>query len=173
MDNQGTQANSMMTKWADLTVVSSQKVDYAKLIKCYEKIGMKYLSQNLVRASARGYFFKSGCCFLANQDLVGLKVALDKYCLEDPSFETQREKKFLSTLLAACENRDVDLFGKTVHDYQKYSPLDKVQTKLIVKAKMNYCPEKETAVSAVTNEVNFIDQDEKDDSPGEGGFDLT
>lgn len=93
--------------------------------------------------------------------------------MEDPSFDQQREKKFLSSLLAACENRDVELFGKTVNDYQKYSPLDKVQTKLVVKAKMNYCPEQETAVSAVTNEVNFVDQDDKDDSPGEGGFDLT
>ena len=118
---------------------------------------MKYLSQNLVRASARGYFFKSGCCYLANEDLVGLKLALEKYCMEDPTFETQREKKFLSSLLAACENRDTELFAKTVQDYQKYSPLDKVQTKLLVKAKMNYCPEQETAVSAVTKEVNFVD----------------
>jgi hypothetical protein len=39
---------------------------------------------------------------------------------------------------------------------------------------MNYCPEQETAISAVTNEVNFIDQDEReDDKQQEGGFDLT
>jgi len=104
----------MMTKWAYNTVISSQKVDFSKLIKCYEKIGMKYLSQNLVRASARAYFFKSGCCYLANEDLVGLKIALEKYCMEDPTFESQREKKFLSSVLAACENRDIELFAKTV-----------------------------------------------------------
>lgn len=39
---------------------------------------------------------------------------------------------------------------------------------------MNYCPEQETAIAAVTHEVNFIDQDEDDkESPNEGGFDLT
>lgn len=79
----------------------------------------------------------------------------------------------MGSLLAACENRDTELFAKTVQDYQKYSPLDKVQTKLIVKAKINYCPEQETAISAVTTEVNFIDQEEKEETAQDGGFDLT
>jgi alpha-soluble NSF attachment protein len=117
MDNQTSYANSMLTKWADLTIISNSKADFGKLIKCYEKIGLKYLGQNLVRSSARGYFLKSGCCYLANEDLVGLKMALEKYCLEDPTFETQREKKFLNSMLAACENRDLEMFGKTVNDY--------------------------------------------------------
>ncbi len=44
-------------------------------------------------------------------------MAIEKYCMEDPTFETQREKKFLSSLLAACENRDLEMFAKTVTDY--------------------------------------------------------
>ena len=71
--------------------------------------------------------------------------------------------KFLKALLAACESSDADLFAKTVQDYQKYTPLDKVCTKLVVKAKMRYCPEQQTAIDTITKDVNFVDGDSDDD----------
>jgi len=129
---------------------------------------------------AKDFFFKSGLCFLANEDLIGCKRALENYCLEDPTFETDRKKKFLTSLLVACEQLDADLFAKSVQDYQKITPLDKVCTKLVVKAKMRYCPEKQTAIDTITKEVNFVDGDESDEghknnlSRDNGdGFDLT
>jgi hypothetical protein len=42
--------------------------------------------------------------------------------------------------------------------------LDKVNTKLVVKAKMRYCPEKETAISNVAKEINLVDGDSDDDT---------
>ena len=112
---------------------------------------------------AKDYFFKSGLCFFANEDLIGCKRALEHYCLEDPTFEQDRKMKFLKALLAACESSDADLFAKTVQDYQKYTPLDKVCTKLVVKAKMRYCPEQQTAIDTITKDVNFVDGDSDDD----------
>ena len=43
MDNQTNLANSMWVKWADLKVlqISEDKPDFARLIKTYEKVGMK------------------------------------------------------------------------------------------------------------------------------------
>ena len=55
------------------------------------------------------------------------------------------------------------MFAKTVSEYQRITPLDKVCTKLVVKIKMRYCPEKETAISTVTKEINLVDGD--DDEP--------
>ena len=52
---------------------------------------------------AKDYFFKAGLCFLANEDLIGGKRALENYCLEDPSFETDRKMKFVANILMACE----------------------------------------------------------------------
>lgn len=37
--------------------------------------------------------------------------------------------------------------------------MDKVCTKLVVKIKTRYCPEKQSAISNVTNEVNLVDDD--------------
>lgn len=78
MDNQMTQANRAWEKWADLKVllIGEEKPDFAKLIKTYEKVGMKQLSQALAKSLAKDYFFKAVLCYLANQDLVGCKSAL-------------------------------------------------------------------------------------------------
>ena len=85
----------MLLKWCDLTIVSAAKLDFAKLIKTYEKVGFKQLNQGLAKALAKDYFFKCGLCFLANEDLIGCKRALENYCLEDPSFEKDRKCIFV------------------------------------------------------------------------------
>jgi hypothetical protein len=40
-DSQASYSNSMLLKWCDLTIISATKLDFAKLIKTYEKIGFK------------------------------------------------------------------------------------------------------------------------------------
>ena len=120
----------MLLKSADLTILAAtegkQCVDFGKLIKTYEKIGFKFLQQNLVKTAAKDYFFKSGLCFFANEDEIGGRKAIDNYQLEDPSFDGCRQHKFLNSLCAACEAKDAKMFAKVVQDYQKISPLDKV-----------------------------------------------
>lgn len=49
LDNQALQANNMLVKWADLTIISAPSTgkkafDFAKLIKTYDKVGFKQLS---------------------------------------------------------------------------------------------------------------------------------
>jgi hypothetical protein len=61
--------------------------------------------------------------------------------------------------------------------------LDKVCTKLVVKTKMRYCPDPETAIpnSSKSKEINLVDPDSDDDpqprggneAPKDDGFDLT
>ena len=106
---------------------------------------------------AKDYFLKAGLCYLANEDLIGLKAALENYSLEDPTFDNDRKKKFLVVIMNACEARDRDTFGVTMQGYQKITPMDKVCTKLAVKIKMSYCPEDATALDVVDKSVNFVD----------------
>ena len=44
-----------------------------------------------------------------------------------------------------------------------------MNTKLVVKAKMRYCPEMQTAISNVAKEVNLVDGDSDDNTPATGG----
>lgn len=111
----------------------------------------------MVKGMAKDFFFKSALCYLANEDLIGCKSALENYDLEDPTFSNDRKGKFCNNLLKACETQEAELFAKTVQAYQQVTPLDKVCTKLLVKAKMRYCPEKQTAVDLVTEEINLVD----------------
>jgi len=63
----------MMNKYCDLTILSSdEKIDFATITRCYEKIGFKYLTQT-IKSSAKDFFFKAGLCYLANKDLIGAK----------------------------------------------------------------------------------------------------
>jgi len=160
MDNQAGQANSMRVKWADLQILVSTKEsppDFAKVIKTYEKVGMKQLQQSLAKGLAKDYFFKCGLCYLANQDMVGVRSALQNYFIEDPSFENDRKGKFLVKLADYCEAGDRDLFGRLVAEYQRITPFDKIQTKLVVRVKQFYAPEQETALTHAASQNQEID----------------
>ena len=89
IDNQGLQSNSMTNKFCDLTIltwIEPDKINFATVIHSYEKIGFKYLTQ-VIKSSAKDFFFKAGLCYLANHDLVGAKKAFEKYSFEDPSWD--------------------------------------------------------------------------------------
>ena len=108
----------MLLKSADLTILGAregkQGLDFGKLIKTYEKIGYKFLQQNLIKTAAKDYFFKSCLCYFANEDEIGGRRAIDNYVLEDPSFDGSRQHKFLNSICAACEAEDPKMFAKVV-----------------------------------------------------------
>ena len=90
MDNSVTYANQMNAKWADLSVLVDNMKAIAKIIKTYDKIGKKYMSQPLIKSSAKDYFFKACLCYLANDDMPGAKTAVENYTYEDPNFDTSK-----------------------------------------------------------------------------------
>ena len=69
MENATMYMNQMLAKWCDLNLLEGNFNDFAKIIKTYEKIGRRCLSENLIRSQARDYFFKSSLCYLCNDDL--------------------------------------------------------------------------------------------------------
>lgn len=108
IDNQLSYANQMSAKWADLTILMDDNDQIAKVIKTFDKIGKKYLTQSLVRSSARDYFFKAVLCFLANDDLQGAKNSIENYQFEDPSFDNSRQYEFLKGIIDAIEAEAAD-----------------------------------------------------------------
>ena len=87
-----TTANSLLIKASDLRILTR---DYEKglplAIKNYEKVGKKYLSTPLIKSSAKDLFFKATLCYLANEDVIGGKRAMQNYSIDDPSFDGSRE----------------------------------------------------------------------------------
>ena len=93
-----------------------------------------------------------------NEDIIGAKKAVDTYSLEDPSFDTSRQKKFLCELIEASEEENSEAFVCAIRAWNNTGSLDKVQLKLVVTAKSKYAPEEETAAAAIIQpkEVDLV-----------------
>ena len=50
----------------------------------------------LIKTSAKDLFFKAAFCYLANEDLVGAKRAIQNYKIDDPNFDDSRELELLT-----------------------------------------------------------------------------
>lgn len=139
-DNQLSQSNQMLAKWADLTILIEDKDKIAKVIQTYDKIGKKYLQQSLVKSSARDFFFKACLCFLANDDLQGAKNSMENYTFEDPAFDNSRQYVFLKGIVAAIEASNADNLSSVVRENARILSLDKANSKLLVDIKKLYVP---------------------------------
>ncbi len=49
----------------------------------------------LIKTNAKDMFFKASLCFLALDDLVGAKKAIQNYQIEDAHFDGSREDRLL------------------------------------------------------------------------------
>lgn len=104
MEEQPTYANQALVKASDLIVLSRDFKQMNKVIKVrhpkkltilfqnYDKVGKKYLSIALIKSNAKDLFFKALLCYLANEDSIGAKKAMQDYQIEDPNFDGSREQ---------------------------------------------------------------------------------
>lgn len=125
-------ANKAYLKCADLRAAGGE---YQKAITIYAQIIETSLGNNLSKWSLKDYFLKVVLCNMALQDVVGAQNALTKAVTEDPSFETTREHKLASDILAAYQQGDSQVFTDTVFEFDQFSKLDKVKTQLLVAVK--------------------------------------
>ena len=66
---------------------------------------------------------------------MGAETAIQRYINSDPSFETSRECKLVTELLAALRAKRVADFEEAVYNYNRISPLDRWKTHVMTKAK--------------------------------------
>ena len=181
IENSVSYSNQMLAKWADLSVITEDKKQFAKIIKTYDKIGKKYLSQPLIKSSAKDYFFKVCLCFLANNDMPGAKRSIENYTYEDPNFDTSKQKDLLDDIVRAIDIGDGMELAKCIGKYSQTWQLDKVTVKLLADIKKKHAADPETVGDVMRKELNLIDggddhDDEEIDSSKKGpkgGFDLT
>lgn len=147
----------MLAKWADLSVLVDNLKLISKIIKTYDKIGKKYLSQPLIKSSAKEYFFKVSLCFLVNNDLPGAKKSIENYSYEDPNFDTSKQKELLDEIVTAIESEDGVFMAQCIGKYSSTWQLDRVTTKLLAEIKKKYAADPETVGDVMKKELNLID----------------
>lgn len=118
----------------------------------------------MIKTSAKDLFFKSALCYLADDDMIGAKRAIQNYQIDDPNFDSSRENDLLMSLIEAVEAKSEEDFIKIVSGYVKITPLDKVKNQLVAKIKEIYVPDKKTqGVGKIMNKLDRVDLTGADD----------
>jgi len=128
MESQNTKSmqQQCLLKVADLMCISNHKDMFTEAPKIYEKLGMQYLTVPLLKSSAKDMFFKCVMIFIAQKDEVSAEVALNKYLLEDPTFDDTRDSKFLKNAIKFISDPpDAEGFRKEIQSYKTLRELDK------------------------------------------------
>jgi alpha-soluble NSF attachment protein len=131
-ENSVSHANGCLLKVAHFAATLN---DYEKAIKLFEEIAAKSLDNNLLKWSAKEYFFKAGLCRLCIGDHISSRRALDNFRETDPSFSGQREYKLLENLLNAQESSDLEKFENDVGDYESINKPDAWKAEIIGRIK--------------------------------------
>ena len=143
MESQNTKSmqQQCLIKVADLMCISKHKDMWTEAPKIYEKVGMQYLTVNLLKSSAKDLFFKCVMVFIAKKDEVSAEVALKKYLLEDPTFDDTRDSKFLKNAIKYISDPpDPEAFRKEVQNYKTLRDLDKWKLTMFATAIKNIEP---------------------------------
>ena len=67
--------------------------------------------------------------------MIGAKNRDQNFGFEDVAFTNSREGDLLSALFTAKEMNDVDMFQKTLHEYNRITPLKYEETQILVHIK--------------------------------------
>jgi len=131
-ENSTSAANGCLIKVAQYC---AQLEKYEKAVEVYEDVAKKSLENNLLKWSAKDYFFRAILCYLAATDQVSAKRQLDKYQEMDYTLGGTRECKFLQEIITAYENYDVEAFTQAVVEYDSISKLDQWKTTILLRIK--------------------------------------
>lgn len=124
-------ANKCLVKVAQF---SAQLENYDKAVQIYEQVAASCLESNLLKYSAKDYFFKAALCHLCI-DPLNASHAIQRYEDQYPAFGDARECKLIRSLVSALEEQDVESFTNTVAEYDSISRLDAWHTALLLKVK--------------------------------------
>eukprot|EP00123_Amoebidium_parasiticum_P009062 comp19205_c0_seq1/m.21940 comp19205_c0_seq1/g.21940 ORF comp19205_c0_seq1/g.21940 comp19205_c0_seq1/m.21940 type:complete len:292 (-) comp19205_c0_seq1:92-967(-) len=131
-EDQNSSANKALLKVAQY---SAQLEKYDRAIEIYEKVAAQSIDNNLLKWGAKEYYLKAGLCHMCSGDILTARRAVDRYKEQFPSFQDQRECKFLEDLLQAMEDEDVEKFTNVVAEYDNMTRLDAWMTSILLRIK--------------------------------------
>lgn len=132
-------SNKMNMKVAELLSThhdyTGKESQLKEAVQIYEKLGKKYLSNNLLRHSAKDIYIKCLLLFLVMDDNVGYERKLEKYTDDDPSLINNMEFKMLKKMYVEYEAKNVEQFTEVAKDWHQRSNLDKWKTSILATIK--------------------------------------
>lgn len=135
MDNQSSNANTCNLKVA---AHSAQHLnDFDTAVKIFETVGKEACANNLLKYSAKKYFFHAGLCRLASgkNPVEDSRLNITAYADFDVTFSKQREGIFLLDACDALEAADAPLFTQKITAFDQIITLDTWTTNICLRIK--------------------------------------
>ena len=101
----------------------------------YEAVGSEYVSNNLLKYSAKDHFMNALLCILAEGDTTTAMQKREEFRHTDVNFEGSRQDKLVSECLNAMLGSNPDDFASAVADWESLTKLDPLRVKLLLAAK--------------------------------------
>jgi len=125
-------ANGCFKDAADL---HAQLGQFPQAITRYEQVANHSLSSSLTKYSVKEYWLRAGLCALAAHDPVTARRNQDKYAIQDVTFPSTRESKFLALLTDAVDASDEEAYTRAVVEYDQITKLDNWKTNILLRIK--------------------------------------
>lgn len=125
-------ANGCFKDAADL---HAQLGQFTEAIRRYEQVADHSLSSSLTKYSVKEYWLRAGLCALAARDPVTARRNQGKYAVQDVTFPSTREFKFLDALTEAVEATDEEAYTTAVVEYDQITKLDNWKTSVLLRIK--------------------------------------
>lgn len=135
IDTNAVSARKCLTKVAELSATLER---YDRAIEIYQGLAQQQLTHTATKWNVSTTFFRTGLCYLANQDLIGLKRSLEVWKEMSPGFDRKREAIFLQNILTIIEEPSTPhRYTELCYDYDSASTLDSLTVALLLRIKIN------------------------------------
>ena len=121
----------------ELYYMEDSIIDLLTLAKLYINLGYDYLKLSLGSLCAKDYVFNGLLMNIANDDIVETNIVLNKYLDSTHTFINSREHILIENIINAVEMNDHEKISFLASEYDKITPLDKIQIKLLLIIKEN------------------------------------
>jgi alpha-soluble NSF attachment protein len=122
----------MKLEAAAMRVEMAQNGEAAKL---YEAVANEYVSNNLLKYSAKDLYMNALLCILADGDTTTAMAKREEYRMSDVNFEGSRQDSLVSECLRAMLGSNPDDFATAVADWESMTKLEPFRVKLLLSAK--------------------------------------
>lgn len=114
-------------------LANAEKYDDA--ISTYERLIQEGMENHLLRFSVHTYCYMVLLCIACKNDVVGVEKKITEYCQMNPAFENDNHYKFITEILVAWNENDVDKFTQVTFDFDNLHKLESICVTLLLRIK--------------------------------------
>jgi alpha-soluble NSF attachment protein len=108
---------------------------YAEASKLYEAVANEYVSNNLLKYSAKDLYMNTLLCVMAEGDTTTAMSKREEFRMSDVNFESSRQDKLVTECLNAMLGSNPEDFATAVAEWESMTKLDAFRVKLLLAAK--------------------------------------